>query len=144
MRRAAVGAGDDVDESEAEAGARSRARCIASAERLERAGGELRREALPLIADVELRRAVSSAPRLYEDPPPSVPQRVVDEVADGLLRAQAVDVEHEVVLDAGLDCASCIIGPSTKTVGNALDEVGGRNGLAAYRQLAAVGACRAR
>ena len=93
---------------ETEAGARSRARGIASAKWLERALGELRRYARPLVAHVELDSAVSYAPRLDLNPPLAVAQRVVDEVADGLLRPQPVDVEDEAVFGIGLDLAGRI------------------------------------
>ena len=90
MGRAAVSSRDDVDDGETEPGACAGARLVAPAESLERVRDELRSEARPLVADVELDVTVPPL-RLQADAAATVAQGVLDEVAECLLNAQAID-----------------------------------------------------
>src|SRR5438093_3105341 len=89
-RHPVVGARDRGDDREPEPGSRAAARVAGAAEALEGVLEELLRDASALVAHVELERAVRSC-RGERDRAAAVTERVVDEIAERLLDAQAVE-----------------------------------------------------
>src|SRR5262245_9437005 len=115
-----MGSGHDIDDREAETGARAGAGGVASAERLESPLRDLQGEARALVADVELDRPGRARARFDRNRPLPMAERVVDEVAERLFCAEAVDVQYEPVVDVGVDGATGIVSAWAEALGSAV------------------------
>ena len=85
----------------------------ASSARLNRSkacGEEARREARPVVEDVQLDAAAMRG-RTQDDRSPSVAQRVVDEVAEGLLEPDRVGLDLDAAGRLSVDPAAYALAP---------------------------------
>jgi hypothetical protein len=130
--------GDRCCQGQAEAGAPARPRVIRAAETLEGMWQELGREALSLVHDVELDVPVA-VDRAQADVARTMPEGVVDEVAECLLEAEPVAGETHAVRRLSLDRAARLLGPRLERLLDGCQEVGCAELVVAERQAAVVG-----
>jgi hypothetical protein len=122
-----MGARDELDDRQAQACSTAAARCICAAEAVERSGAKLLREPVALVANVQFDdMARRLAGELYRAR--SVDERVVDEVGQGLLDANGVDLDLGADL-AGVDVelTADTVGPAREPCGDVREEVSRRN-----------------